>query len=128
MCRVLEVSRSGYYEWLTRGPSLHAQLDEVLSGRIVDQFETNRQVYGTRRLKDCLADEDHQVSRRRIGRLMKDQALKVKTRRPYKVTTDSSHGQAVAPNVLDRQFDVDEPDTAYVGDITYSAPSSCWSL
>lgn len=119
MCRALEVSRSGYYEWLQRPPSPHAQTDQRLSERIVHHFETNRQVYGTRRLKDCLAEDGHRVSRRRIGRLMAEQALRVRTRRTFKPTTDSRHGQAVAPNVLDRQFDVAQPDTVYVGDITY---------
>ena len=126
MCRVLEVSRSRYYEWLARSPSQHAQRDAVLSERIVAHFEANRDVYGTRRLKDCLADEGEQVSRRRIGRLMSDHDLKVKTKRKYKVTTDSKHGQAVAPNVLDREFDVDEPNTAYVGDITYIWTAEGW--
>jgi transposase InsO family protein len=126
MCRVLEVSRSGYYEWLTRPPSQHAQDDQVLSERIVDHFEANRHVYGTRRLKDCLADEEKQVSRRRIGRLMAQEALEVKTRRKFKATTDSSHGQAVAPNVLKREFDVDQPDTAYVGDITSIWTTEGW--
>ena len=126
MCRALEVSPSGYYEWLSRPLSQHAQTDQVLSARIVEHFEANRHLYGTRRLKDCLADEGQRVSRRRIGRLMEEQALVVKTRRKYKPTTDSSHGQAVAPNILDRQFDVDEPDTAYVGDITYIWTAEGW--
>jgi putative transposase len=119
MCQVLAVSRSGYYDWLTREPSLHEQQDRALSVRIAAHFAANRQVYGTRRLKDCLAEEGQQVSRRRIGRLMAEQELRVKTRRKFKATTDSSHAQAVAPNVLDRQFEVAEPATAYVGDITY---------
>ncbi len=126
MCRTLEVSRSGYYQWLKRPPSAHAQKDQELSARIVNHFEANRQVYGTRRLKDCLAEEGEVVSRRRIGRLMSEQALEVRTRRKFKATTDSSHGQAVAPNVLDRQFDVLEPDTAYAGDITYIWTSEGW--
>ena len=126
MCRALEVSQSGYYDWLKRPPSSHAQKDQVLSARIVDHFEANRQVYGTRRLKACLAEEGEQVSRRRIGRLMGEQALEVRTRRKFKATTDSSHGQAVAPNVLKRQFDVAQPDTAYVGDITYIATAEGW--
>ena len=126
MCRVLEVSRSGYYDWLTRPPSLHEQQDRALSVRIATHFEANRHVYGTRRLKDCLAQEGEQVSRRRIGRLMAEQELRVKTRRQFKATTDSSHSQAVAPNVLDRQFDVYEPDTAYVGDITYIWTAEGW--
>ncbi|PON18611.1 hypothetical protein C2W62_07130 [Candidatus Entotheonella serta] len=91
----------------------------MLSQRIGAYFEASRQLYGTRRLKDCLAEEGEQVSRRRIGRLMTEQELRVRTRRKFKVTPDSSHGQAVAPHVLDRQFDAKEPDTAYVGDITY---------
>jgi putative transposase len=126
MCRALEVSPSGYYDWLHRPLSAHAQKDQALSAQIVDHFEANRHVYGTRRLKDCLADEGEQVSRRRIGRLMAEQALEVRTRRKFKVTTDSSHGQAVAPNILNRQFDVTEPDTAYVGDITYIWTAEGW--
>ncbi len=62
MCRTLEVSRSGYCEWRKRSPSPHAQEDKVLSERIVEHFEANRGVYGTRRLKDCLAEEGKQVS------------------------------------------------------------------
>jgi len=126
MCGALEVSRSGYYEWLTRPPSQHAQDDQVLSERIVDHFEANRDVYGTRRLKDCLAEDGDRVSRRRIGRLMSEQDLQVKTRRKFKATTDSNHGQAVAPNVLERDFDVEQPDTAYVGDITYIWTAEGW--
>ena len=123
MCRALEVSPSGYYDWLTRPLSAHAQQDQELSARIVAHFEANRHVYGTRRLKSCLADEGQQVSRRRIGRLMSEQELRVRTRRQFKVTTDSSHGQAVAPNVLDRHFSAAESDTAYVGDIKVSPPA-----
>jgi transposase InsO family protein len=57
---------------------------------------------------------------------MATQALQVKTRRKFKPTTDSIHGQAVAPNVLQRQFDIDQPDTAYVGDITYIWTAEGW--
>lgn len=126
MCRALEVSRSGYYEWRKRPPSPHAQEDQVLLDRIVEHFEANRRVYGTRRLKDYLAEEYQQVSRRRIGRLMVEQNLEVKTKRKFKPTTDSNHGQAVAPNGLDRQFEADQPDTAYVGDITYIWTAEGW--
>ena len=120
------MSRSGYYDWFTRPPSLHAQHDEVLSVRIAAHFEANRQVYGTRRLKACLADDGDHVSRRRIARLMAQQALEVRTRRQFKATTDSNHGQVVAPNVLEREFDADKPDTAYVGDITYVWTAQDW--
>lgn len=127
MSQVLEVSRSGYYEWLTRAPSAREQADEELSQKIEAHFEQNRRVYGTRRLKHCLAEEEgEQVSRRRIGRLMAENDLKVKTKRKFKVTTDSRHDQPVAPNTLDRQFEVEQPDCAYVGDITYIWTREGW--
>ncbi len=126
MCRTLSVSRSGYYEWLTRPLSQRRQDDKALSERICEHFETNRRVYGTRRLKECLAEEGEQVSRRRIGRLMAENDLEVKTKRKFKPTTDSSHGQAVAENVLNREFDVDTPNTAYVGDITSIWTAEGW--
>ena len=85
MCRVFEVSRSGYYEWLSREPSERAQFDEHIGQKIEQHFHANREVYGTRRLKRALADEDDlQVSRRRIGRLMTERGLRVKTRRTFK--------------------------------------------
>jgi transposase InsO family protein len=127
MCRVLEVSRSGYYEWRTRLPSLREQADEVLSQKIEAHFEQNRRVYGTRRLKHCLAEEEgEQVSRRRIGRLMAENELEVKTKRKFKVTTDSRHDQPVAPNKLERQFEVEQSDRVYVGDITYIWTREGW--
>jgi transposase InsO family protein len=106
---------------------LHQQADDVLSQKIEAHFEQNRCVYGTRRLKHCLAEEEgEQVSRRRIGRLMAENELKVKTKRKFKVTTDSRHDQPVAPNKLNRQFEVEQPDRVYVGDITYLWTREGW--
>ena len=119
----------GVASWLRRvvqAPAKRSCATGSGVARRVDHFEANRHVYGTRRLKDCLADEGEQVSRRWIGRLMAEQGLAVRTRRTLKATTDSCHGQAVAPNVLNRQFAVDEPDTAYVGDITYIWTAEGW--
>jgi len=126
MCRALSVSSSGYYEWLHRPLSQRCQDDEGLAVQIQGHFDTNRRVYGTRRLKECLAEDGEQVSRRRIGRLMAENDLQVKTKRKFKPTTDSNHGQAVAENVLNRGFEVAEPDRAYVGDITYIWTAEGW--
>lgn len=127
MCQVLGLSRSGYYEWLHCPPSPHSQEDQVLAEKIEHHFHVNRQVYGTRRLKEELAEvDDVVVSRRRIARLMAEQELCVKTRRKFKATTDSSHGQAVAPNLLEQNFDVDQPNSVYVGDITYLWTREGW--
>lgn len=124
--RVLDVSRSGDYEWLQRLPSPQARKDEVLSARMVAHFQANRQVYGTRRLTACLAHEGEQVSRRRIGRLIAEQALRVRTRRKFTPPINSSHGQAVAPHGLRRQFEVAPPESAYVGDITDIWTAAGW--
>jgi transposase InsO family protein len=126
MCRALSVSASGYYEWLQRPLSQRGQDNQALAVQLQAHFDSNRQVYGTRRLKQCLAEAGEQISRRRIGRLMAEHDLQVKTKRQFKPTTDSNHGQAVAENVLNRGFEVAEPDTAYVGDITYIGTAEGW--
>ena len=82
-------------------------------------FEKGRNTYGTRRLKKQLAEQDIIVSRRRIGRLMKQAGLVCKTKKKFKATTDSKHNQPVSPNLLKREFCVSQPDRYYVGDITY---------
>ena len=97
MCRALSVSSSGYYEWLHRPLSQRCQDDEGLAVQIQGHFDTNRRVYGTRRLKECLAEDGEQVSRRRIGRLMAENDLQVKTKRKFKprLSTFSVLGQAL---------------------------------
>jgi len=126
MCRVFEVSRSGFYDWVKRSKSSHKQEDEVLEKEIRTIFDNSRQTYGTRRIKDELAEKGKQVGRPRIRRLMKKQNLEVKTKKKFKVTTDSEHGLPVAENLLNQEFDVDMPDRAYVGDITYIWTDEGW--
>ena len=126
LCRALSVSRSGYHAWRQRSPSARSQTDQQLADQIEEHFERGRGVYGTRRLKASLATAGITASRRRIGRLMSENGLRVKTRRKFKATTDSTHGQAVAPNRLARHFAVATPDTSYVGDITYVWTEEGW--
>ncbi len=89
-------------------------------------FEKGRGIYGTRRLKNKLAEQGVVVSRRRIGRLMRQAGLWCKTKKKFKVTTDSKHNQSIAPNLLERQFIVSKPDRYYVGDITYIYTQEDW--
>lgn len=126
MCRVFEVSRSGFYEWSSRPESARSQADRRLSGEIKQSFEDSRQTYGTRRIRDDLLKQGQPVSRARIGRLMRQQGLRCKTLRRFRATTNSKHSLPVAPNRLDRQFRVAEPDRVYVGDITYVATGEGW--
>lgn len=126
MCQLLEVSRSGYYEWLSRPPSAQADVDQEVQDKIRRYFAQGRGTYGTRRLKHLLAQDGLQVSRRRIGRLLAQAGLRCKTQRKCKAPRSSGQAQTVAPNQLDREFTVPEPDTVYVGDITYLPTGEGW--
>jgi transposase InsO family protein len=126
MCRMFEVSRSGFYDWLSRPESARKQADRQLTEDLKQLFEDSRHTYGTRRLQDDLDQQGQRVSRARIGRLMRQAGLRCKTRRRFRATTHSNHTLPVAPNRLDRQFQVAAPDRAYVGDITYVATGEGW--
>jgi len=126
MCRVMSVSRSGYYEWLSRPISNRAKVDQALKASITMIHEDNHQNTGTRRIKSHLADQGKAVSRRRIGRLMKEEGLACKTKKKFKATTNSNHGKPVAENILARNFHREQPNQAYVGDITYIATREGW--
>jgi len=84
LCRLLEVSRSGYDEWLDRPPSANADVDQQLQEKVQHYFAQGRGTYGTRRIKHRLAQEGLQVSQRRIGHLLAQSGLRCKTRRTFK--------------------------------------------
>lgn len=126
MCSLMGVSRSGYYDWQGRPPSNRTMKNQQLGVKVKDIFEQNRHVYGTRRIREELIKEGETVGRDRIKRLMNQQDLKCKTKKKFKVTTDSNHNYPVAPNLLNRQFDVQGPDQVYVGDITYIPTVEGW--
>jgi len=126
LCRLLVVSRSGYYEWLNRPPCAQAKAAQALQDKITRYFAQGRGTYGTRRIKHLLAQEGLQVSRRRIGRLLRQAGLRCKTRRTCKASTAAGQAQTVAPNQLNREFTVDVPDRVYVGDITYLPTGEGW--
>jgi putative transposase len=126
MCQLLEVSRSGYYEWRSRPPRAEVEAEQHVEAKVQHYFAQGRGTYGTRRIKYLLAQEGLQVSRRRIGRLLTQAGLRCKTRRRFKAPTAAGQAQAVAPNQLNREFTVKEPDTIYVGDITYLPTGEGW--
>ncbi|MFT3741465.1 MAG: IS3 family transposase [Gammaproteobacteria bacterium] len=119
MCQLLEVGRSSFYEWQQSTPSARSLENQHLASRIQHVFMKGRSSYGTRRIKKELQLEGVSMSRRRIGKLMKQQGLQCKTKRKFKVTTDSKHKLPIAPNLLGRDFTATQPDQKYVGDITY---------
>lgn len=131
LCSVMRVSSSAYYAWAwawaaAASDRKKATRDKELTEVITTAFTQNRAVYGTRRLKTVLEKQGETVSRRRIGRLMEEAQLRCKTKRRFKATTDSKHNLPIAPNQLDRQFNVDSPDQAHVGDITHIPTDEGW--
>ncbi len=119
MCQILDVSRSCYYDWLKRPKTQREKENEELMDHLKILFQEGRGNYGTRRLKRGLASLGYTISRRRIGRLLKRAGLTCKTKRKFRVTTDSKHQLPIAPNRLERQFNVEKPNQYFVGDITY---------
>jgi transposase InsO family protein len=127
MCRVLGVTSSGYYGYMRRrrenpGDPYRRELLEAVS----DIAKASGDSYGSRRMKKALNALSYPVSRNKARKLMKDAGVQVKYRKKYKVTTNSDHKQPVFENVLDRKFNVNQPDQAYVGDITYLWTQEGW--
>ena len=126
MCRALGVSSSGYYAWASRGPSPRALENVALGAEVEAIHQESRATYGSPRVHEELRDRGKRVSRKRVARLMRERELRARTRRRFRRTTDSSHSDPIAPNVLDRRFIADAPDQCWVGDITYLWTGEGW--
>jgi transposase InsO family protein len=122
-CELCKVWRSGYYKWLRRPEKRDV---DILGQKIKRIFQKSRKTYGTRRIKKQLEVEGIAVSRQRIRRTMAEQGLVAKAGRKTRATTNSNHDHPVAPNLLGREFEVDDPNKVWVTDITYLATSEGW--
>jgi len=126
MCKILRISRSRYYGWLKNSSSDKAKIDIILLQRIKDVFVEGRMLYGTRKIKHRLEQRGVVISRKRIARLMQVGGLQRKTKRKFRVTTNSKHGLSISPNLLKRQFHVTAPNHVWAGDITYIPTQNGW--
>jgi transposase InsO family protein len=126
LCRVMRVSRSGFYDYLHRYKSAPSMDALLLNNQIKAAFRQSRSSYGSRRIVKHLQSEGRQIGRYRVRRLMRELGLEARQPRRYKVTTDSRHSFPVAPNILNRQFDVAEPDRVWTADITYIWTLAGW--
>ena len=127
MCRVLGVNSRSYYSYLQRkkGKPDDPYHQELLAS-VREIANASDHTYGSRRMKKALNALGYPVGRRKARRLMREAGVQVRYRKKYKVTTDSNHKKPLFENVLARQFDVDGPDQAYVGDITYLWTQEGW--
>ena len=126
MCRILNVSSSGYYAWCSRPPSERKLRDEKLGVRVAAAHTVSRGVYGSPRVHADLQAQGEAVSRKRVARLMSEQGLTGRLPRRFVRTTDSAHDLPVAKNLLGQQFTVAAPDQVWVGDITYIGTWEGW--
>jgi putative transposase len=125
LCRVLEVSASGFYAWRARPESTRAQKDRELRAEIAAVHSRSRGTYGSPRIHAELHHR-HQTSRKRIARLMRNALLVGHRPRRHRVTTDSRHQQPVARNLVKRKFDVAAPNRLWATDITYVRTWEGW--
>jgi transposase InsO family protein len=117
----MRVSRSAYYNWQSADHEPDTEI--MLKNKIQQLFERSRKTYGSRRLTKALNDEGYDIGRFKVRRLMEQLKLKVRYPKRFRVTTDSNHSMAVAPNTLNRQFNPNEPNQVWATDISY-----VWSL
>lgn len=119
MCRVLEVSTSGYYAWLKRPESIRARRDRELSERIRHIHKRSKGTYGAPRVHAEMREEGVLVGRKRVARLMRQEGLQGVSRRRKVKTTVRDRDVRPAPDLVDRNFSADEPNRLWVADITY---------
>jgi putative transposase len=126
MCRVLRVSRSGYYRWLKRQPSRRDHDNKRLDAEIREIYDNSKGRYGSPKITQELRDRGRRVGKNRVAKRMRLAGLRSKIRKKYRVTTDSKHHFAASPNLLERDFTAAAPDRVWVSDITYLATRSGW--
>jgi transposase InsO family protein len=118
-CDVLGVSRSGYYAWKGRPAPSRERDDAALVEEIKAAHKAGRGAYGSPRVHRELRANGRRVGKKRVERLMRREGIVGRKRRRLRRTTDSKHSEPIAPNLLNRDFDVDVPNAAWVTDVTY---------
>ena len=126
MCSVLKVSRSGYYDWRKRVVSQRAQANELLLCEIRKAYELNRGLYGSPRITEELHSLGISCNRKRVAKLMRNHGIMAKTKRKFKITTNSTHRQPVAANIVNQHFVAERPNQLWTSDITYLWTREGW--
>lgn len=126
MCRVLRVTRSGYYAWLKTPMSERAKEDQRLRAQVKQAWSESGGVYGHRKVTLELRDQGEACSRHRVGRLMKAEGLRAQVGYRRRPKPTGGEVATIAPNVLDREFAPAAPNVAWVTDITYIRTHQGW--
>lgn len=126
LCAVLQVSASGFYDWLKRQPSRRAEANAQLSARIRDIHQHSRQTYGYLRVHAELRACGQVVGKHRVARLMRQMGLQTKGRRCLRTTTQANETHRRAPNLLAGDFKATRPNDKWLSDITYIPTQEGW--
>ena len=126
MCRVLKVSRSGYYAWRVRAESRRAKTDRQLTRVIRRLHAESKGVYGSRKLTADLRDEGYCHGRHKVARLMHLAGLRGCPKRRFRVTTQRDPSHPVAENLLDQDFTAEAPNQRWASDITSISTRQGW--
>jgi putative transposase len=127
ICDALSVSPSGFYAWRSRPESPRKIANRVLLANIRRVHAQHRERYGAPRIHAELRAEGHAVNRKRVARLMRQNGIRARVPRRYRVcTTDSKHTLPVAENLLNQNFVADRPDRVWLADITYIPTAEGW--
>lgn len=116
LCRVMEVGRSAFYAWLKKLPDIK---EKVLVRKAIRIHKQSGRSYGARRIAKGLKDEGWDVGRYKARTLMRKAGIEAQLRKRYRYTTDSDHLQPIAPNLVERRFDVPKTNRVWCSDITY---------
>jgi transposase InsO family protein len=127
MCRVLEVTRSGYYAWQPEKTGPREQENQILVGHIRKEYKTSRQTYGSPRIWAALHGQGVPCGRHRVARLMRKEGISPKKRRKWQpVTTQRQPGVIPAANRLNQDFFATAANTKWVSDFTYIDTAEGW--
>ncbi len=126
MCRVLEVSTGGYYQWRRRPPSARQERGEALAAKIKVIHQEVKARYGSPRIHAELVARGEPCCVNTVARLMRRLGVAAKTRRKFRCTTDSNHDRPIAENIVDREFEPEAPNQVWTADITYIPTREGW--
>ncbi len=126
LCHAMQVTRSGYHAWATRGLCLRKQDDRVLAVHVVAAFARSRRTYGSPRIAVELQDQGLPIGRRRIARIMRETGIFARKKKAWRRSTGSCASERVAPNQLQRNFTTHAPNEAWVTDVKHVRTDEGW--
>lgn len=129
MCKILGVSTSGYYKWKSthgHGETDREKKKKEIKQKIKKSFHESQGTYGSPRVYNDLIEWGYTVSPKTVARYMREMGLKATPEEKFVVTTDSNHDLPIAPNLVNREFNVDRPNAVWVADITYVRTLAGW--